>query len=235
MTCDVAGNDLKASYEIPYATIQRPTDGKECVALKSADLSNADGGITLVNDCKSGHTAEGNTLRISLLRASYEPDRMADQREHFINMALAPHSGPYGAQQVKRGFEFNQEFVGERVPPSSNGSLPLEKSFVLVAGDNVVSTVLKRGEDDAKSMLVRFYEANGTASPVTISADTPVAATRWVNFVEDPLSTVSSSTVTSANLHKYEIRNLMLYREKPQTAAAPAKVRTKVAKAATKR
>lgn len=234
MTCDVAGSDLKASYEIPYATIQRPANGEECVALKSADLSNADGGITLVNDSKSGHTAEGNTLRISLLRASYEPDHLADQREHYINMALAPHSGAYGAQQVKRGFEFNQEFIGERVPPSSNGTLPLEKSFVLVVGDNVISTVLKRGEDDAKSMLVRFYEANGTASPVTISSDTPVAATRWMNFVENPLSALSNSAITNANLHKYEIRNLMLYREKPAVAVAPAATK-KVAKAVASR
>lgn len=235
MACDVAGTDLKASYEIPYATIQRPANGEECVALKSADLSNADGGIALVNDSKSGHTAEGNTLRISLLRASYEPDHLADQREHFINMALAPHSGAYGAQQVKRGFEFNQEFVGARVPPSSNGSLPLEKSFVLVVGDNVISTVLKRGEDDPKSMLVRFYEANGTASPVTVSTDTPVAATRWMNFVENPLSALTTSAVTNADLHKYEIRNLMLYREKPRTAVVPAKAPAKIAKAPAKR
>lgn len=219
LTCDVAGADLKASYEIPFATIQRPANGEECVALKSADLSNADGGITLVNDSRSGHTAEGNTLRISLLRASYDPDRMADQRSHFIGMALVPHEGPYGAAQVKRGFEFNQGFIGVRVPPSSNGALPLEKSFMLVVGDNIVSTVIKRSEDDPKAMLVRMYEANGTQSPMTLSMDTAVAATQWMNFVEHPLSGLETSPVVNANLRKYEIRNLMLYREKPKASA----------------
>lgn len=230
MACDVAGSDLKASYEIPYATIQRPANGEECVALKSADLSSDAGGITLVNDSKSGHSADGNTLRVSLLRASYDPDRMADQREHYINLALVPHNGAYGAAQVKRGFEFNQEFVGARVPPSSNGSLPLEKSFVTVTGDNVVSTVLKRSEDDPKAMLVRFYEANGTPSAVNIASDTAIAATRWVNFVENPLSGVSASPVTTADIHKYEIRNLVLYREKPTVAAKPAAKPAKIAK-----
>jgi alpha-mannosidase len=212
VACDVAGTDLKARYEIPFATMERPMDGRETVALKSGDLSNNDYGVTLLNDSKSGYSAEGNTLRLSLLRTSFDPDKMADQGEHFINTALLPHKGAYGAAEARAGFAFNQRLLTARVAPTADQTLPLEKSFVQVAGDSVIATVLKQSEDNPNAMVVRLYEAGGTPSTVRISADKPLSATQWVNFIEDPLAPKQAGPVAATDLRKFEIRNALLIR-----------------------
>jgi len=222
LAVDVAGENLKASYEIPFATQQRPMDGKEVVALKAADLSGSNGGLTLLNDSRHGHSAEGHTLRLTLLRASDDPDPMPDQGFHFMGTALAPHAGAFGAAQVRQGFSYNQPFLTARVPPSSNSTLPLEQSFVTVSGDTLVPTVVKRSEDDPKALVVRFYEAGGAPARTRISATVPVFATQWVNFVEDPLSQRAPGAVATADLRRFEIRNAMLYLPRPATAAKPA-------------
>ena len=185
-------------------------DGKETVALKSADLSNDAFGVTLLNDSKSGHSAEGNTLRLSLLRTSFDPDKMADQGQHYIDTALVPHKGAFGSDQVRKGFAFNQRFLTARVAPTADESMPLEKSFVNVAGDTVIATVLKRSEDNPKATVVHLYEANGNPGTVRISADTPLSATQWVNFIEDPLSPKQSGPVAAASLRGFEIKNALL-------------------------
>ena len=50
---DVAAKDPTATYQTPFATIEKPTDGAEHPALKFADLSDSSGGGAILNDCKS--------------------------------------------------------------------------------------------------------------------------------------------------------------------------------------
>ncbi|HEY3266388.1 MAG TPA: glycoside hydrolase family 38 C-terminal domain-containing protein [Armatimonadota bacterium] len=210
---DIAGSGLTASYEIPFATIHRPIDGQEVVALKSADLSGADGGLTLLNDSRHGHSAEGNTLRLTLVRASGNPDASPDQHYHFVNTALLPHAGAYGVAQQRAGFELNQAMLTARIEGDPMRKLPLEKSFVSFAGDTAISTVLKQSEDNPKAMVLRFYEASGKAAHAAITADAPIASTQWVNFIEDPLSASTPGDRVDADLHGYEIRNALIVRK----------------------
>lgn len=209
MAVDAAGEGQTAMYEIPFAAITRPADGAECVALKSADLSTSDGGITLLNDCKSGHSAEGSTLRISLLRASADPDQMPDQRLHTIGLALWPHAGPYGAAAMRQGFAWNQPMLATRAPYAAKNELPTAMSFVEVSGDTVIGTVVKRAEDDPKGLVVRLFEADGKPANATVKAPASLATNRRVNFVEDALTAPAKGSEVSLSLRGYEIVNLM--------------------------
>ncbi|HEY3266752.1 MAG TPA: glycoside hydrolase family 38 C-terminal domain-containing protein [Armatimonadota bacterium] len=208
MACDVAGAGLVASHEIPFATHERPLDGQEFAALKSADLSGPQGGITMLNDCKHGYSALGNTLRISLIRTPNRLDPTSDWRAHDIGVALAPHAGPYGAASVRRGFAFNQGLLATRVPPAATGDLPLTKSFVTAAGDGVVATVLKRAEDDPRSTVVHLYDASGQGGAATVEMP-GAGGRRWVNFLEDPLPNDAAGAEAPVTLRPFEIRNAM--------------------------
>ncbi|HEY3415129.1 MAG TPA: glycoside hydrolase family 38 C-terminal domain-containing protein [Armatimonadota bacterium] len=210
LACDVAGSDPVFRYEIPFATEEHPSDGREAAVLKSGDLSSAEGGITLLNDCKHGYSATGNTLRLSLIRTPNRLDSTSDMRAHFVQAALVTHAGAYGAEQVKRGYEFNQPFVSATVAPSASGRFPLQKSFLKVDGEGVVATVLKRAEDDPKGILVRLYEADGKAGKATVGSDADFTSTQWVNFIEDPLGSRQSGSSATADLRRFEIRNLVL-------------------------
>ena len=75
----------RATYEIPFATIERATHRNtefdrarfEVPAHKWADLSEGDYGVSLLNDCKYGYDVKENVLRLALLRSPIYPDPLA--------------------------------------------------------------------------------------------------------------------------------------------------------------
>ena len=91
----------RAAFEIPFAGFERTADGREVPALRWADMSEESGsyGVSLLNDCKYGHQANGNTLGLTLIRASYEPDHNPDEGQHTFTYALYPHPGTWQEEE----------------------------------------------------------------------------------------------------------------------------------------
>lgn len=194
-----AVTDAHARYAIPFGDIERPMDGHECAALEWADVSGAEGGVALLNDCKHGHSAKGSTLTLSLIRSSYEPDPEPDVGMHVIRYALLPHAGdPREARVPYRAAEFNTPPIALWAA-KGEGELPLEKSFLSVEG--ALPTALKMSED-GDAWVVRFYNpANAVA---TASVPGLEKATE-VNFVEDPIGQADPSKIS---LRPYEVKTL---------------------------
>ena len=161
----------KAYYEIPFAAIGRTTRFEtlwekaryEVPALRWADLSDAKGGVALLNDSKYGHDIHGNVMKLSLLRSPTWPDPLADRGRHEFTYSIYPHAGSWSdAQVVRRGQELNQPLLArilEGLRPG-NRPLPAEKSFFTVAGEGVILDALKLAEDGS-GLVLRLYEANG--------------------------------------------------------------------------
>ena len=113
-----------ATYEIPYGTIERPTTRNnswekakfEVPALRWADLGDGQHGFSLINESKYGYDAEGNVLRLSLLRSPKWPDPNADRGHHHFSYALYPHAGDWKqALTVRHGYEFNYRLKAMQV------------------------------------------------------------------------------------------------------------------------
>ena len=104
-----------ASYETQYGIVRRPTHYNtswdmakfEVCCHRWADLSEANYGVSVLNDCKYGFACQGNTMRLSLLRSSKAPDGHADMGRHRVRYAVLPHKGPVDARTVQRAREFN--------------------------------------------------------------------------------------------------------------------------------
>jgi alpha-mannosidase len=116
--------DTSATFEIPFGAVTRPADGREVPALRWADVSEDEQGreprpwraarirLSLLNDCKYGYQAHGNTLGLTLVRASYEPDNNPDEGLHRFTYALYPHAGNWRtAGTIRRAAELNQPLV----------------------------------------------------------------------------------------------------------------------------
>lgn len=56
----------------------------EVCAHKWMVLSEYNRGVAILNDCKYGHSCEGNVMRLSLLRSSKSPDDEADMGDHKV-------------------------------------------------------------------------------------------------------------------------------------------------------
>jgi alpha-mannosidase len=181
----VAAKSDIATFEIPYGSIQRPTTRNtpteramfEVPALRWADISDANGGVSLLNDSKYGHDAKGNVLRISLLRAPKWPDPQADMGHHEFTYSIYPHRGTWReAGTVRRGYELNTPLLAI-VTQAHTGALPPAHSFVSIEPGNVIVTAIKKAEDD-DGLIIRFYESAGRDQQVSLRV--PPGAVRAV-------------------------------------------------------
>src|SRR5207302_3299090 len=114
----VSAHNTKATFEIPYGSIERPTTRNtpaeqaefEVPAMRWADISDDKHGFSLLNDSKYGYDAKANVLRLSLLRSPAWPDPHADEGHHDFTYSLYPHGGSWReAQSVRRGYERSEE------------------------------------------------------------------------------------------------------------------------------
>ena len=166
----------KATYEIPYAAIERTTKPRtradkakfEVPALMWADLSQRGYGVSLLNDCKHGYDIRDNVMRLSLLRAPTSPDPHADEGEHEFTYSVYPHDGDWrSGGTVRAGYELNQPLEARKVE-THDGELPAAASFACAGPDNIVLHVVKRAEDSGDCIL-RWYEATGKRTTADIT------------------------------------------------------------------
>ncbi len=112
----VAVRSLRATYEIQFGHVERPTHANtswdvarfEVCAHRWADLSEPGYGVALLNDSKYGYDISGNVIRLSLLRATTWPDPVADRGHHRFTYRLLPHRGDLrDAGVVDAGYDLN--------------------------------------------------------------------------------------------------------------------------------
>jgi len=188
----------RANFEIPCGLIERPADGEEAPALNWADLtgSSVDDpgaliGATLLNDCKYGHQLDEDTLRLTLLRSSHDPDPLPEIGRHNIRFALVPHVGDFDAvQAIRQGHEFNHALIPVNTTVHE-GALPAEAAALEVLTPNVMLSGVKRAEEDG-GLIVRLYEFAGEATeaqvrvaPSLVAAE---AAAVETDTLEQPLA-----------------------------------------------
>jgi alpha-mannosidase len=193
----VAAHNKMATFEIPYGSIERPTtrntraeQGKfEVPALQWADLSDANHGLSLLNDCKYGYDAKGNVLRLSLLRSPEWPDPHADEGRHEFTYSLYAHGGNWkDALTVRQGYELNYPLMPFQAEKHS-GNLPERHSFLELKAENVVLTAAKKAEDDGP-IVFRFYEWAGKEGDIVLRPDRGTATAEETDLMERPVKTL---------------------------------------------
>jgi alpha-mannosidase len=192
----LAASSDKATYEIPYGTIERATTRNnsfekarfEVPALRWADAGDGKHGFSLLNNSKYGYDSVGNLLRLTLLRSPTWPDANADREEHHFEYALYPHAGDWKqALSERHGYEFNYKLKAMQVAPH-DGALSAEHSFVGVDASHVVLTAVKKTEGDGlgNGLIVRFYEWAGEGGNVTLTVPPGASGATLVNLMEKP-------------------------------------------------
>jgi alpha-mannosidase len=186
-----------ASYETACAVIQRTTKPIELKdkakwevpALRWADISEANYGVSLLNDCKYGYDSQPNQLRLTLLRSSVWPDEKADRGFHQFTYAIYPHVGDWkAAQTVRRGYELNHPLrlwlhSGVETPTKQ---LPPIGCFLDLQAEHLVLMALKQSENALNAWILRCYEGHGQAAQLHLKSDLGLKITHPVNLLEDP-------------------------------------------------
>jgi alpha-mannosidase len=187
----VSAHSDKATYEIPYGSIERPTTRNtpaekaqfEVPAQRWADISDATHGLSLLNDCKYGYDAKGNVLRLSLLRSPEWPDPHADEGHHEFTYSLYPHGGGWkDALTIRQGYELNYKLI-PFVTSNHTGVWPAQRSFVETQSENVIVTALKKSEDH-NDLVLRFYEWAGKTGDVNLQLPQRAITAEETNLTE---------------------------------------------------
>lgn len=205
-----------ATYEIPFAFIQRPTTQNtdwekarfEVPAIRWADLSDGAYGVSLLNESKYGYDIKDNVMRLTLLRSPLSPDPMADRGKHSFSYSLYPHEGNWKeAHTVQKGYEFNVPLLAF-FQEEHKGVLPPSLSFFHVVPSNIILASIKKAEDRS-TIILRIYEAEGKDTEACLEFFRTPKKIYELDLMEQRLRTISFND-KSATLHfgKSEIKTI---------------------------
>lgn len=166
---------MSATYDVQYGHVTRPTHANtswdeakfEIYAHKWVDVSEHGYGVALLNDCKYGHSINGSTLSLTMLKCPTDPYAQADQGKHSFTYSLLPHVGDFReAGVIAESWELNQPLMS--MPVSAHGgTLDETFSYVSCDSDNIVISAIKKAEDD-DGLIVRFHDAFDCKSTVSL-------------------------------------------------------------------
>jgi alpha-mannosidase len=185
LTFPINLNFLRATYEIPYGHIERPTNGEEEPGQSWIDLSGlvrgaeVPYGVSLLNDGKYSFDVQGREMSLTVLRSPIyahhdpalpQPDvqySFIDQGIQHFNYTLLPHAGGWEQSgTARRAAELNQQPIA-LVETYHEGLLPQQDSYLSVDRDNIIVSALKQAEE-GDDLVIRCYETNKVATRVTI-------------------------------------------------------------------
>jgi alpha-mannosidase len=178
---------VRATYEVPYGTIQREANGEEQPGLGWLDLSGVgrDGGepygLSLINDGKYGFDVINKEMGMTVLRSPayahhgpfvLPPDgggySFTDQGIQRFTYSLLPHANGWEeAGTALHAAEVNARPVAV-VETYHDGPLPQKGSYLSVSVENVVVSALKKAEDGDR-LIVRCHETAKKTTRATIS------------------------------------------------------------------
>lgn len=190
----VTVNSDKASYEIQFGTIERPTHYNtswdkakfEVCAQKYADISEGDYGVAILNDCKYGHDIHEGVIQLSLFKSPTYPWRDADQGVIEFVYALMPHSGTLVTSNVQReAYYLNYPMSAVRTKAKAS-SIPEEFSLVRTNRENIICETVKTAYDSLDT-VVRFYESKNSRGTAQIEIGFEAKKCFLCNLLEEEL------------------------------------------------
>jgi alpha-mannosidase len=135
-------------------------------------------GCALLSESKYGYAVEGQTIRLSLLRAPTAPDPDADQGQQNFSFAIYPHQGTFAQSDVADvAYAFNTPMTCEsgflilvwaclirsylvRHMAKADKESVVEFPFVVENATNVLLETVKHAED-GNSIILRAHEHMG--------------------------------------------------------------------------
>ena len=179
----------EATFEIQYGNLTRKTHTNtswdkarfESCGQKWADLSEGHYGVSLLNDCKYGHSVKDSCVSLTLIKSGIEPNPTTDQETHHFTYAIYPHAETWrAAGTVREAYFLNQPALAVA------GGVPGD-SFSLAFCDapNVVVETVKQAED-GDGVIVRMYESENALTETVLHWGFPFASAESCDCLEQP-------------------------------------------------
>jgi len=177
-------------YDIAFGTIERqPTSQDVPTNSWGVALRQADGGtraIQVVTESCNAMRGVDNSLALTLIRSSYDPDPYPEVGIHKIRFAVGVvAAAAHNQDLITAAYDYShplEVFSGTGSQPTSRGFLSLESA-------SAVLSAIKTPEDrTGDELVVRVYESEGQAAQVKIKFDRTIAQAYLVDLHEQLLN-----------------------------------------------
>ncbi len=178
----------EATFDIQFGNLTRKVHQNtswdkarfESCGQKWMDLSEGHYGVSLLNDCKYGHSVKDSNMALTLIKSGIEPNPMTDYEEHFFTYALYPHAeGWRAARTVREAYMLNQPLLAVE-----KGTKVGEYSFASVDKDNVILETVKAAED-GNGIILRLYESENAKTKVCLTVNRDFERAYICNLLEE--------------------------------------------------
>ncbi len=173
---DGAVNTDTAIYDIQFGNVSRPTHKNtswdqarfEVCAHKYGIVADHGKGIALMNDCKYGYSADGSTIRLSLIKCSGYANEFIDLDTHSFTYSLLPFKGDFrDAGVIESAYALNEPPVTYKTAQGETAFAPFTAN-----GTGVYFETFCPAED-GKGYILRGYEGHNSEAEVTVKFNFP--------------------------------------------------------------
>lgn len=179
----------EATFDIQFGNLTRKVHRNtswdkarfETCGQKWIDLSEGHYGVSLLNDCKYGHSVKDSDIALTLIKSGIEPFKETDQEEHFFTYSLYPHKERWNdAKTVNEAYKLNQKAYAI-VGTNKNE----ESSFINVDKRNVIIETIKDAENK-DGIIIRVFEFENSLTKAKITIDgINIKAIEECNLIEE--------------------------------------------------
>ena len=178
----------EATFEIQFGNVKRKVHQNtswdvarfESCGQKWMDLSEGHYGVSLLNDCKYGHSVKDGCIALTLIKSGIEPNPTTDQEEHYFTYALWPHAGDWRqGGTVQEAYRLNQPAIA-----TMGGRAGECFSLVETSHPNVMLETIKRAED-GDGYIVRLYETDNARTNAVLHWYGAVSSVQECNCIEE--------------------------------------------------
>ncbi len=204
----------EATFEVQFGNVTRKVHTNtswdkarfESCAQKWMDFSEGNYGVSLLNDCKYGHSVRDGVIGLTLIKCGVEPNPNTDVEMHTLTYALYPHAGTWrGADTVHQAYYLNQPAYAR-----TGGTPGAQFSYASVEPKNVILETVKQAEDGNGTVL-RLYECQNSRTKTVLTVPAGVTAAYSTNLleeIEEELPVVDGKV--SFVVKPYEIKTILL-------------------------
>ncbi len=203
----------EATFDIQFGNLTRKVHSNtswdvarfESCGQKWIDLSEGHYGVSLLNDCKYGHSVKDGNMAVTLIKSGIEPNPTTDQEEHYFTYAIYPHAESWkSAGTVKEAAKLNQPAYAVK-----GGAPGAAVSFASVDKSNVILETVKQAED-GDGIILRFYECENalTKARVKLGAAAEVISVEECNLIEEKAEAAAGTEYGfDMTIRPYEIKS----------------------------
>jgi len=177
-------------YDIPFGTIVRDDLDMDVPANSWAMAIPADGtisAVTVKTNTKYGFRGTADSISVTLIRSSYDPDPYPENYIHRIKFAVEiVNASESNASLIRKSYEYNHPIISISGLKHGGSMQPADSFLALESGSVAISAVkLPENADGGNKIIVRVYETEGVRTQAVLKFARNVGKAWYVDLNEN--------------------------------------------------